>query len=177
MKKNTAPPEARRIIRPVPDGYYTVTPWIVVKGAAKLIVFLEKAFAAKETEGTRFYNADGTIGHVEVRIGDSVVMLFDSSPGWPATPSFLRLYVADAEAVYQRALQAGAAPVTEMAEHFFGDRIGRVRDSAGNVWWIQSHIEDVTPEEMGKRMIGPNRFTDAMQEAQASLDRELRNRK
>src|SRR6266508_1651754 len=72
-------------VKPVPDGYHTVTPWIIVKGAAKLLAFMEEAFGAKETEGTRFYNEDGTIGHVEVRIGDSFVMLYDASAMFQTT--------------------------------------------------------------------------------------------
>jgi len=98
------------------------------KPCADLITFLEKAFDAQETVGTRFYNADGSIAHVEVRIGDSVVMLFDSKETWPPTPAFLRIYVEVAEATYRRALEAGATPVTDLAKHFFGDQIGRVRD-------------------------------------------------
>jgi len=161
---------------PVPHGYHTITPWIITKHAADLITFLENVFNAQETPGSRFYNADGSIGHVEVRIGDSVVMLFDSKETWPTTPAFLRIYVEDANATYRRALEAGATPVTEVAEHFFGDRIGRVRDPAGNVWWLQSHIEDVDPKEMGRRMSGVSSFTDAMRDAQETLDRELRGR-
>jgi len=162
---------------PVPHGYCTVTPWIITKHAADLIAFLEKAFGAQETPGTRFYNADGSIGHVEARIGDSVVMLFDSKDSWPPTPAFLRIYVWDADATYRRALEAGATPITEVAEHFFGDRIGRVRDPAGNVWWLQSHIEDVDPQERRRRMSGASGFTDAMRDAQETLDRELCGRK
>ena len=160
----------------IPQGYYTVTPWIIARGAKQLIDFLEKAFDARETPGTRFHNPDGTIGHAEIRIGDSVVMLFDSRPEWPDTPGFLRLYVADADEVYQRALKAGARSVTEVAEHVFGDRIGRVCDPCGNIWWIQSHIEDVKPDEMARRMGRQNKYADAMREAQASLDRELAHR-
>jgi PhnB protein len=177
MTANLDESRVGRIVRSVPEGYHAITPWIVVRGAAQLIAFLEKAFDAKEIEGTRFLNADGSIGHVEVRIGDAVVMLFDSKPEWPATPSFLRLFVADGDTVFQRALEAGATAVTRMAEHFFGDRVGRVRDPAGNVWWIQTHVEDVKPEEMGRRMSGQNAFTDAMLEAQTSLDRFMRARK
>ena len=162
---------------PVPHGYHTITPWIITKHAAELIAFLEKAFDAQETPGTRFYNADGSIGHVEARIGDSVVMLFDSKETWPPTPAFLRIYVGDADATYRRALESGATPITEVAEHFFGDRIGRVRDPAGNVWWLQSRIEEVDPKEMGRRMSGANTFTDAMRNAQETLDRELRGRR
>ena len=161
----------------VPLGYHTITPWIIAKDAAGLISFMEKAFGAKEKPGTRFNNPDESIGHVEVRIGDSVVMLFDSKETWPATPAFLRIYVPDADEVWRKAIASGAVPVTEVASHFFGDRIGRVRDPAGNVWWIQSHVEDVDPQEMWRRMSGENRFTEAMREAQGSLDRELQSRK
>jgi PhnB protein len=177
MEKRQHSTNTKRRPNAIPKGYHSITPWIIVKGAAELIAFMEKAFGAKETEGTRFYNPDGTIGHVEVRIGGSVVMLFDSKPTWPETPNFLRLYVPDGDTVYQQALKAGATSVTEMADHFFGDRIGRVRDPAGNLWWIQTHVEDVEPQEMGRRMSERNKFTDAMQEAQGSLDREMSGRK
>src|SRR5690349_13930588 len=93
--------------RAVPDGYYTVTPWIIVKGAAQLIDFLKEAFDAQEPEGARVMNEDGqTIGHAEVHIGDSVVMVFDAKENWPETPCFLRLYVENGNLVYERALRA-----------------------------------------------------------------------
>jgi uncharacterized glyoxalase superfamily protein PhnB len=152
-------------VRPIPEGYYTVTPWIIVKGAAQLIDFLKEAFGAQEAEGSRFINEDGTIGHVEIRIGDSVVMLFDAKEEWPVTPSFLRLFVEDGDAVFQQALKAGATSVTEMTHLFWGDRVGRVRDPAGNLWWIQTHIEDLSPEEMEKRA-GEKAFIEAMEYVQ-----------
>src|SRR5919109_2381587 len=96
-----------------PAGYGTVTPWIIARGVDGLIKFLEKAFDAVEIEGSRVYSQDGIIGHVEVTIGDSIVMLFDSLPNWPDTPAFFRLYVEDADAVYQKALAAGATSVTQ----------------------------------------------------------------
>jgi PhnB protein len=138
---------------PVPPGYHTVTPWIVSPDAVRLIDFVKKAFAAEEIG--RVPGPTGGIGHAEVRIGDSVVMMFDAPEGWPATPAFLRLYVEDGDAVYRRALDAGAAPVTRMTTLFFGDRVGRVRDPLGNIWWIQTHVEDVGPAEMAQRPQDP----------------------
>jgi PhnB protein len=109
----------------------------------------------------------------EVRIGDSVLMTFDASPDWPDTPVFIRLYVEDADAAFERAVAAGAVPVTRVAEHVFGDRVGRVRDPQGNVWWLQTHVRDVAPEEM--QHPSPAQ-AEAMQDAMSSLDRELRGR-
>ena len=155
----------------VPAGYHTVTPWIIARGAGELIDFLEQAFGAEEL--ARIYVADNFIGHAEVRIGDSVIMLFDAKPDWPDTPSFIRLFVADADALVERALRAGATLVTPVAEHSFGDRIGRVRDPKGNVWWIQTHVRDVAFD----RMMNPTPAEQqAMQDAQATLDRELSSR-
>src|SRR5690349_10723531 len=128
----------------IPEGYHRVTPWIIVKGAAQFIDFLKEAFDAQEPEGARVMNEDGkTIGYAEVYIGDSVVMIFDARENWPETPCFMRLYVENGDAVYKRALKAGATSVTEMVTHMFGDRVGRVRDPFGNIWWIQTHVEDV----------------------------------
>jgi PhnB protein len=168
-------------VQAVPDGYHTVTPWIIVDGAAKLLDFLKAAFGAEETG--RVYNEDGkTIGHAEVRIGDSVVMLFDAKDTWPPTPSFLRLYVEDGDGLYERALKAGAISVTEMGTHMFGDRVGRVRDPFGNLWWIQTHVEDVSPVEQERRMQEwtsgkQSQYADTMRDAQDTLIRELDSRK
>ena len=103
----------------VPDGYGTVTPWIISKDSAGLIRFLEEALDAQEIAASRMLNADGSIGHVEVRIGTSIVMLFDSYDGWPDTPAFFRLYLDDADAAYRRAIGAGATSVTEVTELFW----------------------------------------------------------
>lgn len=165
----------RHTVQPIPEGYHQVTLWIIVKDSAKLIDFLKEAFGAKETEGSRVYNQDGTIGHVEVRIGDSAVMMFDAKDTWPPTPAFFRLYVENGDAVYQRALQAGATAVTEMTELFFGDRVGRVSDPWGNIWWLQERLEAVDFEEMMKRAEEPA-YIKAMQYVQESLDRELSGR-
>ena len=157
----------------VPDGYDTVTPWIISKDAAGLIRFLEEALDAQEIAASRMLNADGSIGHVEVRIGTSIVMLFDSYDGWPDTPAFFRLYLDDADAAYQRAIRAGATSVTEVTELFWGDRIGRVRDPFGNIWWLQSHVVDVPYEEMQTRMTQPA-MVEAMRYVQQSLVDALR---
>lgn len=140
-------------VPPVPAGYHTVTPWLISRDTARLIDYVRAAFDAQEL--TRLVDEDGSIGHAEVRIGDSVVMMFDARPNWPATPGFLRLYVADADAVQEQAIAAGGTSVTEVTHLFFGDRIGRVRDPLGNLWWIQTRVEDVGPVELQRRLSDP----------------------
>jgi uncharacterized glyoxalase superfamily protein PhnB len=136
-------------VKPVPDGYHTVTPYLTVEAAARLIEFLKQAFDAVETE--RMTRPDGTIGHAEVRIGDSVVMLSDAMGEWKPIPSAIYLYVRDADATYYRALEAGAVSVMKPADQFYGDRQGGVKDPAGNSWWIATRIEDVPAPEMKRR--------------------------
>ena len=143
----------------MPEGYFTVTPWIISADTAKLLDFVTRAFDAEELG--RVVLENGAIGHAEFRIGDSIVMAFDARPEWPETPAFLRLYVEDGDAVHRQAVEAGATSVTEMTELAFGDRVGRVRDPLGNLWWIQSRIEDLDPEEMGRRASEP-KYVDAM---------------
>jgi uncharacterized glyoxalase superfamily protein PhnB len=147
----------------LPDGYGTVTPWVISRDTARLIDFVVEAFDAGEI--ARVLNPDGTIGHAEVRIGDSVVMMFDGRPEWSDTPAFLRLYVADADDTFRRALAAGAEPVTEVTELWWGDRVGRVRDPLGNVWWVQDRVADLGPEEVRRRSTDP-RFVEAMRYVQ-----------
>jgi PhnB protein len=156
----------------IPEGYSTVTPWVISPDTARLIDFTRDAFGAEEL--ARLPGADGGIGHAEVRIGDSVVMMFDSRPGWPVTPAFLRLYVADADATYKRALAAGATRVTEVTELFFGDRVGRVRDPLGNIWWIQAHVEDVDPAELTRRPREPS-AAEALRYVETSFDTAIRD--
>ncbi|MFD3840186.1 VOC family protein [Streptomyces sp. NPDC058642] len=144
---------------PIPDGYHTVTPWIISHDTAGLIDYLKEAFDAEEI--ARVVGDDGRIGHAEVRIGDSIVMPFDAPPHWPPTPAFLRLYVEDADAAHRRAVAAGGTSVTEVTHLFFGDRVGRVRDPLGNLWWLQTRVEDVSTEEMERRL-GDPKWTAAM---------------
>jgi uncharacterized glyoxalase superfamily protein PhnB len=156
-----------------PPGYGTVTPWIISADTARLVDFTVAAFGAQELG--RFPGPDGRIGHAEVRIGDSVVTMFDAWDGWPDTPAFLRLFVPDADAVYQRALAAGATPVTAVTALFFGDRIGRVRDPLGNIWWIQAHVEDVDPAELAERPTDPA-AAEALRYVESALDATMRER-
>ncbi|RZQ60819.1 VOC family protein [Amycolatopsis suaedae] len=143
----------------VPAGYNTVSPWIINADTAGVLDFMTTVFGAEELG--RMVGEDGTIGHAEARIGESVVLLFDSRPDWPATPAFLRIYVEDGDAVLDRATAAGATVVTELTELFWGDRVGRVRDPFGNLWWIQQRVADLTPEQIEQRMTEP-RFVEAM---------------
>jgi uncharacterized glyoxalase superfamily protein PhnB len=147
-------------VKAVPDGYATVTPWIISTDTAKLMEYVKEAFDAEEV--VRLVGDDGSIGHAEVRIGDSMVMMFDAKPDWPPTPGFLRLYVQDADAVHRQAVAAGGTSVTEVTHLLFGDRVGRVRDPLGNLWWIQTRIEDVTLEQMQERFGDPT-FIKAME--------------
>ncbi len=160
-------------VPPIPEVCPTVMTWIISRDTAKLLDFMKQAFEAQEL--TRMYNEDGTIGHAEAKIGDSIVGSFDAREGWPETPCFLRLYVEDADAVYQQALAAGAISVTEMTSLIWGDRGGRVRDPLGNIWWIQTHVEQVNQEEMAKRAT-EQPYLDAKRYTRESLDREMRSR-
>jgi PhnB protein len=154
-----------------PPGYGTVTPWVISPDTARLIDFAKAAFGAQELG--RVPGPDGQIGHAEIRIGDSVVMMFDAWEGWPDTPAFLRLYVPDADAAHQRALAAGATSVTQVTALFFGDRVGRVRDPLGNIWWIQAHVEDVDPAELTSRPQDPAAM-EALGYVESSLDTTMR---
>jgi PhnB protein len=135
-------------VKAIPDGYHSVTPTLVVKGAAKLIEFMSQAFGAEEA--FRMPAPTGEIMHAEVRIGDSVVMLNDAMRQPPITSS-LFLYVTDVDQVYQRAIKAGASSVVEPANMFWGDRMAQVQDEFGNQWSLATHVEDVPPEEIAKR--------------------------
>jgi len=136
-------------VKAVPEGYHSITPYLTVQGVAQLIEFAKAAFDAKEKE--RIMGPDGRIAHAEVKIGDSVVMMGEARGDWKPMPGTIYLYTTDADATYKRALTAGATALTEPANQFYGDRHGAVRDPVGNVWWIATHIEDVSPEELQKR--------------------------
>jgi PhnB protein len=155
----TVEKETKEKVEPVPPGYHTVTSFVVVKGAAKLLDFTAKAFGAVEI--SRMSKHDGTISHAETRIGDSVIMMFDSKRNWPTTPAFIRLYVENCDAIYKQAIQSGARSVTEPTSMPWGDRVARVRDPLGNVWWIMTRMENVSPEEIEKRST-EKKYIDAM---------------
>jgi PhnB protein len=165
MTTGTGKADSARKVRVVPEGYHTVTPFVIARDSAKLLDFVKEAFGGNEI--ARVLNPDGSIGHAETRIGDSVVMMFDAKKGWPDTPAFLRLYVEDCEATYQQALDAGATSVTRPTNMPWGDRVCRVRDPLGNLWWIMTRLEDVSPEEQEKRW-GQKEYVEAMQYVQSA---------
>jgi uncharacterized glyoxalase superfamily protein PhnB len=136
-------------VKPVPEGFHTVSPYLVVAGVAKLIDFAKQAFGAKEVFLSK--RPDGSIQHAEVKIGDSIVMMGEGGPGGKQFPGMLHLYMENVDGVYQRAIQAGAKSLREPADQPQGDRMGGVEDEFGNQWWIATHIEDVTPEEIERR--------------------------
>ena len=136
--------------KPIPDGYHSVTPYLTVRGAPKVIEFLKQAFGAEMPhEPTK--RPDGSIMHAQVKIGDSILMISDPSERAQATSDMIYLYVANVDAVYQKALKAGATSLMEPMDQFYGDRSGGVKDPAGNRWFIGTHVEDVSPAELKKR--------------------------
>jgi uncharacterized glyoxalase superfamily protein PhnB len=136
-------------VNPIPPEYGTVTPYLVVNDAAGLIEFAKKTFGVEETG--RMPGPGGKIGHAELRFGDRMVMLADAGPENPARNAMLVLYVNDCDATYRKALEAGGKSEREPADQFYGDRAAGV-DAFGVNWAIHTHIEDVSPEEMEKRM-------------------------
>jgi uncharacterized glyoxalase superfamily protein PhnB len=156
-----------------PAGYTSVAPWVVTPDTGKLLEFVAAAFGGVEMG--RVPLEDGSIGHAEIRVGDTVVLAFDRRADWPAMPSLLRVFVDDADAAMERAVAAGAVVVTAPATHAFGQRGGRVRDPFGNIWWVSAVVEDV-PVEVGLRRLAEPRYAGAMRVAQETLDRELSGR-
>jgi PhnB protein len=136
-------------VQPIPEGYQRVIPYLIVPGVARLIDFLKEAFDAEEL--SRWPGPAGTVMHAEVRIVDSRLMMGEPPDGTEAIPGSFHLYVEDTDAVYRRALAAGATSLREPADQFYGDRNAGVKDPAGNSWWISTHVEDVSPEEMERR--------------------------
>jgi len=145
-------------VKPIPEGYHTLTPYLVVQGAAAALDFYARAFGA--TELVRMADPSGKVGHAEMRIGDSPFMLADEHPevdavAPPATggryATFL-IYVPDVDAVFERAIAAGATEVRPIRLQFYGDRSGKLRDPYGHEWTLATHVEDVPPDEMKRRM-------------------------
>ena len=136
--------------KPIPDGYHSVTPYLTVRGAPKVIEFLKQAFGAEMPhEPTK--RPDGSIMHAQVKIGDSRVMIAEESEMAKATTSSLYIYVANVDGVYQQAVRAGGKSIMEPTDMFYGDRSGGVKDPSGNSWFIATHKEDVEPKELAKR--------------------------
>jgi PhnB protein len=144
-------------VRPVPEGYHTVTPYLIIRGASAAIEFYQRAFGA--TEVLRLDAPDGSIAHAEIRIGDSIIMLGEENDQWQChgpqklggTPVGLMLYVFDADAVYNQAIAAGATVLRPIQNQFYGDRSGTVVDPYGHQWTLATHVEDVPQDEIERR--------------------------
>lgn len=156
-----------------PAGYTTVAPWVVTDDTGAFLDFVTAAFGGEEIG--RVATEDGSIGHGEIRVGDTVVLAFDRRPEWPVMPSLLRVFVADVDAVFARAVTAGAEVVTVLSNSAFGQRGGRVKDPFGNIWWVVAHVEDVAEDEVWRRM-GEPEYAESMRVAQETLDAELSGR-
>jgi PhnB protein len=145
------------MVKPIPDGYPRVTPYLIVDGAGAAIDFYSSVLGA--TERVRMRAPDGKVGHAELEIGDSVIMLADESPDMGVrapksiggTPVTLHVYVEDADSVFDRAIQAGATELRAVENQFYGDRSGQFEDPFGHRWNVATHVEDVPPDEMAKR--------------------------
>ncbi|MBI4445417.1 MAG: VOC family protein [Acidobacteria bacterium] len=137
-------------IKPIPDGYHSVTPYLIVPGVRGLLDFVVDVFDAVLIEAP-MTRPDGSVMHAEVRIGDSILMMGEPSGDFAAMPASLYLYVGDADAVYRKALKAGGVSLMEPADQFYGDRSAGVKDPAGNCWWIATHREDLSPQEIASR--------------------------
>ena len=144
-------------VKPIPDGYHTATPYLIISGAAKALGFYKQAFGAEEL--VRMDAGGGMIAHAEIKIGDSMIMLADehsemgykSPQSYGGSPVSVVLYVPDVDAVFKRAIAAGAKEMRPVADQFYGDRIGTLADPFGHVWSIATHKEDVAPAEMKRR--------------------------
>jgi len=134
----------------IPSGFHTVTPYLTVGNAGDLLDFVKRVFDAEEASCYR--DSEGRIMHAAVSIGDSMIELSDSTEQWKPTPCSLHIYVPDCDAVYRRAVDAGATSLYEPTDHFYGERSGGVRDTAGNNWYIATVIEEVSDEELHRRM-------------------------
>ena len=144
-------------VKPIPDGYHSVTPYLIVKGGAEAIDYYKKAFGAVE-----LFRMDrgGKIGHAEIKIGDSPIMLADEYPEMKylspktlgGTPVSIMIYVEDVDTVYNRAIAEGGTEVKGLQDQFYGDRSGTLTDPFGHVWTVATHKEDVSEEEMAERM-------------------------
>jgi PhnB protein len=145
-------------VKPIPDGYHSVTPYLIVKGAARALEFYKKGLGAEER--VRMPGPDGKIMHAEIQIGDSMVMLADEFPQMGAvspqtiggTPVGICLYVKDVDSLFKQAIAAGGKEERPVMNQFYGDRSGTLIDPFGHKWTIATHVEDVTGEEMQRRM-------------------------
>jgi PhnB protein len=137
-------------VNPIPQGYHTATPYLIVRGANRTIEFLKNAFGA-QLSFEPMTSPDGTIMHADLMIGDSHIMISEATEQHPALQSMIHLYVPNVDAVYQRAVAAGGTSTLEPTDQFYGDRGASVTDPSGNHWYIATHVEDVPMAELKKR--------------------------
>lgn len=145
-------------VNPIPDAYRGVTPYLIVKGGAAALDFYQRIFGGKEI--MRLDGPEGTIGHAEIKIGESIVMLADPCPSgehkdptaFGGSPVSLLIYTQDVDAMVANAVKAGAEIIAPVENKFYGDRMGTIRDPFGHIWHISTHVEDVPPDEMQRRL-------------------------
>jgi len=145
-------------VQPIPEGFHTVNPYLAIRGVDRLIEFLKEGFGAELA--SRHAMPDGRVMNAIVRIGDSMVLMGEAAEGQPTFPGMLYVYVEDTDALYERAVAAGGKSVMEPADQFYGDRNAAVEDPSGNQWWIATHVEDISDEELVRRA-GETRGSDA----------------
>lgn len=156
-----------------PAGYTTIAPWVVTDDTGAFLDFVTQVFDGEEL--ARVMTEDGSIGHGEIRVGDTVVLAFDRRPDWETMPSLLRVFVPDADDAFSKAAAAGARLITSLSDNAFGQRGGRIKDPFGNIWWVMSHVEDVAEDVMWERLQNPV-YAEGMRVAQETLDAELSGR-
>ena len=145
-------------VKPIPEGYHSVTPYLIIKGAAEAIEYYKRSFGA--TELFRMPAPDGKIGHAEIKIGDSPIMLADEHPDLGhvgpqtlgGTSVGIMIYVDDVDTMFKKAISGGGQEIKPLQDQFYGDRSGTLKDPFGHMWTVATHVEDVAPEEMEKRM-------------------------
>ena len=136
-------------VKPIPDGFRTITPYVMVERVGKLIEFLKQAVGAEVKHIS--LAPDGLVMHATLQVGDSMLMLADARPQWPARPTGFYVYVPNVDELYERAMAAGATSINAPRNEFYGDRMAGITDPSGNMWWFATHVEDVSEEEMAKR--------------------------
>jgi PhnB protein len=136
-------------VKPIPEGFHTITPYLFAEGIPRLIKFISAGFDGEVT--SRKERSDGSIIHAEMRIGDSMLMIGEATAEFGPMPTSIYLYVTDCDSVYRQALEAGGSSVFELMNLPSGERYGGVKDVCGNIWWIATHVEDLSPEEQDRR--------------------------
>ncbi len=146
---DTQPKEYFMSVKPVPDGFHTITPYLIVDNVEKQIAWMQTALNAEEMHSSP--GPDGRIMHAQLKVGDSIMMLGRAAEAWPAQRTTFYLYVEDSDAWYARAMEAGSESVMEPTDQFYGDRSGGVTGPSGNGWWFSTHKEDLSDEELARR--------------------------